>query len=69
MMVGYNLYYVPVAMDQTGETWEEDPIFLHLCYGSNSAAEDAKKILEQVYGEGRICIDVVGPGIPSLDGE
>lgn len=42
---------------ETGEIYEEDPRFLYLQYSSYFEALNAKKILEQVYGEGEVEID------------
>lgn len=58
MMVGYNLYYIPLYQEQTGEEWEAEPVSLHLAYGSQREAEHAKTVLESLYGAGRIEISV-----------
>ena len=56
-MLGHNLYYIPREYDQTGDEWDGEPVWLHLSYGSYLDAFQAKKVLETLYGEGRICID------------
>ena len=56
--MAFSLYLKQEGVDpQSGESWEEDPVFLHLTYDSNLEAEQAKATLETVYGPGKIEID------------
>ena len=50
MLVGYNIYYLDEEFDEL--------FFLHLSYATMDEAQQALAILEQVYGEGKLVIDV-----------
>lgn len=61
-MTGFNLW---LCMDETvpqsnEEPWEEEPVFLGLCYGTYREALDAVAKLEAtgLWEKGRVFIDV-----------
>lgn len=53
-MIGWNLY-LTFPPDEDG--YALDPVFLHLTYDTHHAAINAVRVLETIYGEGRIEID------------
>lgn len=59
-MVGYNLYLIPLDQHpDTGDSWEGEPIYLHLSYGSWNEAEATRRVLQPLYGaSGRVEVDI-----------
>lgn len=65
MLIGYNLYLRGEVEEQNGTKYEEEPKFLYLSYVDRRRAEEAKYILEQVYGEGKVFVEM-NAHVPSL---